>query len=78
MSELCHIQGIAGNPRNCDQWGHKVSEAIKSSPLYKANHDKGKYDCFISYRVQTEKDIAEKLYYVLKLKNLNPFLDRFV
>ncbi|RHY34465.1 hypothetical protein DYB32_000938 [Aphanomyces invadans] len=34
------------------------------------------YDCFINYRVASEKGLAEKLYLHLKTRNLHPFLDR--
>ncbi|RHY47438.1 hypothetical protein DYB30_006393 [Aphanomyces astaci] len=34
------------------------------------------YDCFINYRVASEKAVAEKLYLHLKTRNLHPFLDR--
>ncbi|OQR99285.1 hypothetical protein ACHHYP_07131 [Achlya hypogyna] len=34
------------------------------------------YDCFISYRVSSEKEVAEKLYLHLKAKGCSPFLDR--
>jgi hypothetical protein len=35
-----------------------------------------KYDCFISYRHASESNIAEKLYYYLRLAGFNPFLDK--
>jgi hypothetical protein len=34
------------------------------------------YDCFISYRDATDKDVAEKLHDKLKLAGLKPFLDK--
>jgi hypothetical protein len=34
------------------------------------------FDCFISYRVASEKEVAEKLYLHLKTQGLHPFLDR--
>ncbi|CAK4616562.1 hypothetical protein LEN26_015380 [Aphanomyces euteiches] len=35
------------------------------------------YDCFVNYRVATEKVVAEKLYLHLQTHQLHPFLDRF-
>ncbi|KAF0698287.1 Aste57867_11080 [Aphanomyces stellatus] len=34
------------------------------------------YDCFLNYRVASEKDVAEKLYLYLRTRQLHPFLDR--
>jgi hypothetical protein len=35
------------------------------------------YSCFISYRVDTDKAVAELLYEKLRLRGYNPFLDKF-
>jgi hypothetical protein len=57
---------------------HEVGVA-QSKPSRKAiaNEDEEHYDCFINYRVAADKDVAEKVYYQLKLLGLNPFLDKF-
>ncbi|KDO33084.1 hypothetical protein SPRG_01898 [Saprolegnia parasitica CBS 223.65] len=53
-----------------------VSVVTKIVPLVKPVSAHDEYDCFISYRVASEKEVAEKLYLHLKTKGYEPFLDR--
>jgi hypothetical protein len=66
------VQGIAVDPLNL---GYAMDRLIAVlEPGYGNGVDK--FDCFLSYRVAADKDVVEKLYLMLRLKNVHPFLDR--
>jgi hypothetical protein len=78
ITELNKIQGIPLDPQSMSAASDAIKNAIQScisSLSPEALSDK-EYDCFISYRVSSEADVAEKLYLNLKLSGLNPFLDK--
>ncbi|OQS03091.1 hypothetical protein THRCLA_21240 [Thraustotheca clavata] len=74
LAKLFEFQGI--HLIDPDDMESTVAKIIPIVPPADALHAPESYDCFISYRVATEKDIAEKLYLHLKSKGFNVFLDR--
>jgi len=56
--------------------GHVSVSPLPGADVH-SSHNHEHYDCFINYRVSSDKDVAEKLYYQLKLLGLNPFFDKF-
>ena len=79
LSELFLIQGIPLDPDNVNAAVDKITAAVQAS-VGEAGHaacdGKTTFDCFISYRVAADKDIAEKIHDKLSLKGLFPFLDK--
>ena len=77
LSELFQIQGISLDPDNVTAAVDKIAAAVRSSVGDQTGCDgESSFDCFISYRVAADKDIAEKIYDKLLLKGLYPFLDK--
>lgn len=88
IGELLTIQGVHLDPQDIehaaativesiktykDKWnGHKIGDNVSSSE----KEEEFAYDCFLSYRVASDQDVAEKLYYVLSAKNILCFLDK--
>jgi len=73
LSDILVLPGVVLDP-------HEVSTAVTKlidNGLLKAGYGDGvtKFDCFISYRVATERDVATQLYYDMKLQGIHPFLD---
>ena len=78
LSELFQIQGIPLDPDNVAASIDKIAAAVRSSVGDQTGCDgESSFDCFISYRVAADKDIAEKIYDKLLNKGLYPFLDKF-
>ncbi len=72
MSKLFMLQGIKVDPSDLDS-----SFQLLESVIGKGHGDGvNSYDCFINYRVATEADVAEKLYYYLRSNGIHAFLDR--
>lgn len=72
MSELLLIQGVPLDPADVETTVNKIREAIGSGE----GDGVQSFDCFISYRVAADADLAEKLYLYLKSYNINAFLDK--
>ena len=77
LSELFQIQGIPLDPDNVAAAVDKIAAAVRASVGDHTGCDgETSFDCFISYRVAADKDIAEKIYYQLLVKGIYPFLDK--
>ena len=75
LKDIFEIQGIDCDPSDVDPAWWNVAQRVRSSGGVCDGKDTG-FDVFISYRVATEADLAEKLYYYLKSCQINAFLDR--
>ncbi len=73
LEELFLIHGIQLDPKCIDEACSKIVTAVKSTE--KTSTDIV-YDCFISYRVNANADVAEKIYFYLKSEGIHPFLDK--
>ena len=77
LGELFQIQGISLDPDNVVAAVDKIAAAVRLSVGDHTGCDgETSFDCFLSYRVAADKDVAEKVYYMLLSKGLFPFLDR--
>jgi hypothetical protein len=76
FDELFKIQGMSYNVAKemteCETNLQQIAELISASGCDGVNE----YDCFISYRVASDVDVAEALYNYLKSKNIQPFWDK--
>ena len=78
MTNMFQIQGIALDPKDIDPALQKVQNAIETKSEGYCSDGVTSYDVFLSYRVATDADLAEKIYLNLKLAGLHPFLDKKV
>mmetsp|Transcript_23305 Transcript_23305/g.39489 ORF Transcript_23305/g.39489 Transcript_23305/m.39489 type:complete len:220 (+) Transcript_23305:92-751(+) len=71
---LFKIQGVSYNAKEENQQINleQIASLITASGCDGVNE----YDCFISYRVSTDLDVAETIYNFLKEKNIQPFWDK--
>lgn len=70
---LFKIQGVSYNAKEREETNlQQIAELITASGCDGVNE----YDCFISYRVATDLDVAETIYNYLKEKNIQPFWDK--
>ena len=79
MVKLLEIQGIALDPADIEPAIQRVVAAIKAGMAKHVLDEcdgKKSYHVFISYRVNADKDLAEKVYYALKADGLHPFWDK--
>lgn len=74
MSRLFLIQGIECDVQQVELSALKIIEAVGKG----FGDGVSKYDCFLSYRVSSESDLAEKLYYALRGHGVHAFLDKCV
>jgi hypothetical protein len=74
LYDMFQIQGISLDPQDIEPAGQHLCQAVKERCT--SSNEGMIYDCFISYRVASECDLAEKLYLLLKLQGLNPFWDK--
>ena len=65
MTSLFKIQDIHLDPSDIKATADKIAEFVGSDGC----DGEESFDCFINYRVATDKDIAEKLYYFKKFRN---------
>ncbi len=72
MSDLFTLQGLPVDPSDIDA----AVEKIKKFTGRGIGNGTTLFDCFISYRVATDADLAEKLYYSLKNDGIHAFLDK--
>ena len=79
MKEMFKIQGIICDPLDLKTCLKNIVQSVKESlsRMEKEELKEGQYHAFISYRVAADSDVAEKLYYMLKLEGIEPFLDKF-
>lgn len=75
--ELFAIQVIPLDPDNVAAAADKIAVAVRSA----VGEDTGcdgvdLFDCFISYRVDADSNVAEKIYYILCSLGFYPFLDK--
>jgi hypothetical protein len=75
IAELSAIQAISLDPQCVVAACEPIKDAVKAC-ISSGTFINKEYDCFISYRVSSETDVAEKLFYNLKLAGFNPFLDK--
>ena len=75
LSDVFSNQGMECDPSSLKNCAAELTAVLTERCQSIDSTDKV-YDCFISYRVDADKDVAEKLYLMLKLKGLNPFLDK--
>lgn len=77
IQSICKIQGIELDPKNIDIGCSKIKSVVElnaNQPIVSDGNTV--YDCFISYRVFSDADIAEKMYLYFKSQNINAFLDK--
>jgi len=72
MTSLFKLQGIHLDPSDMKATADKIAEFVGSEGC----DGEESFDCFINYRVATDKDTAEKLYYILKSLEIQPFWDK--
>ena len=76
MSSIFKLQGVHLDPSDLQPAVDKIAEFVGSD----CNCDgEESFDCFINYRVATDKDTAEKVYYMLKSvkpEPVHPFWDK--
>ena len=73
LGNLFKIQGIKVDPQELSSAVDKLVARLNNIKL-----SEGKtFHCFLSYRVRTDADLVEKLYYALKAAGLNPFMDKY-
>lgn len=75
LSEMFKIQGVRLDPQDSHEACGKIKNASRRS-LSSTMHGDYEYDCFISYRVSSDVDIAEKLYLYLKAEGITAFFDK--
>jgi len=74
MAELLKIQGVSLDPSEIDVAIQKISMIVGDSRGVCDGVET--HDVFINYRVGSDADLAEKLYYALKSVGIHAFLDR--
>ena len=72
MTSLFKLQGVHLDPSDMKATADKIAEFVGSDGC----DGEESFDCFINYRVATDKDVAEKLYYILKSLDIQPFWDK--
>ncbi len=72
MGSMFKLQGIFVDPSSLEDVMSKIVAAVGSG--YGNGIDK--YDCFISYRVATNQDMAKELYFQLKVLGIHAFWDK--
>ena len=78
MHDLFQLQVIPLDPSNVAGSVNEIAATIRASIGENTGADgKTKYDCFLSYRVATDADVAEKIYDKLTVLGFFPFLDKF-
>ena len=78
LGRMFKLQSIHLDPNDID---YAMSKVIKQIGAPKANvvdknPQSAPFDCFLSYRVGTDKDVAEKCYLYLKSEGYKPYLDK--
>jgi hypothetical protein len=74
MAELLKIQGMSLDPSEIDVAVQKICMIVGDSRGVCDGVET--HDVFINYRVGSDADLAEKLYYALKSVGIHAFLDR--
>ena len=78
LNELFQIHSIPLDPDNVTAAVDKITAAVHLSVGDHTGCDGvSSFDCFISYRVKADENIAEKIYDKLMVIGLVPFLDKF-
>lgn len=72
MSTLFEIQGIRVDPTDLDPAINKLIKVVGKG----FGDGVTTFDCFINYRVASDSDLAEKVYFYLKSEGVHAFLDR--
>ena len=75
LGEMFKIQGIRLDPQDIHDACGKIKSASRRS-LSSTMRGDYEYDCFISYRVSSDIDIAEKLYLYLRAEGITSFFDK--
>lgn len=75
LSRLFKLQAVHLDPKNLKSSAQQICTFIKNNRRYIAD-GKTSFDCFISYRVSSELQLATTLFYLFKSEGLHPFLDR--
>lgn len=73
LARIFQIQGIRLDPDDIDVAADRVASAIGAN---KVDPNSDEYDCFLSYRVASDKTVADALYTRLVIRGLKPFLDK--
>ena len=78
MDRMFKIQSIHLDPNDIDHAMSKVIMLIGKPTAFAVNKNPqaAPFDCFLSYRVATDKDVAEKCYLYLKSEGYKPYLDK--
>ena len=71
MKEIFLLQGISLDPGSIKY----LVDQIRVVCTQGYGDGISKFDCFLNYRVAADKDIVEKVYWLLKAHGLHPFLD---
>ena len=72
FQKIFKLQGIALDPDEIESALRKVIEKLSH---YSSADGINTFHGFISYRVKTDREFAEKFYYALKAAGFNLFLD---
>lgn len=73
MDKILVNPGIHVDPTDLDPAIDKLSKMIGTGT---DSDGVDKFDCYISYRVASDSDLAEKFYLYLRTKGLYPYLDK--
>ena len=78
LGRMFKLQSIHLDPNDIDHAMSKVIKQIGEPQAYAVdkNPQSVPFDCFLSYRVATDKDVAEKCYLYLKSEGYKPYLDK--
>lgn len=71
MKNIFALQGMCLDPQNIKV----LVDQIKKCCSQGYGDGESKFDCFLSYRVATDRDTVEKVYWLLKATGYHPFLD---
>ena len=73
MTSIFKLQGVHIDPSDIETVAAKIVDFVGSD--YGCDGEET-FDCFINYRVATDQNTAEKLYYALRDLGLYPFFDK--
>ena len=71
MKEIFQLQGISLDPQSIKY----LIDQIRVVCTQGYGDGINRFDCFLNYRVAADKDIVEKVYWLLKAHGFHPFLD---
>jgi len=76
MAEIFKLQCIFVDPTKVPLAAKDIATEIRESKSAGIGDGVNTFDVFLSYRVASDRDVAEKLYWMLKAKNIHAFFDK--